>query len=87
VVRRLMIGAAFVLLACGPEATAPEPVDQVTPALVSADPHEGHNHPETKPTKAKPAGTDPLKQTETLEVGDVHIVFTNNLDGEIDPCG
>ena len=33
------------------------------------------------------SATDPLKKTLAEKPGDVVVVFTNNVDGEIEPCG
>lgn len=83
----LVIGAAALLLACGggEEASAPAP-EPATQALVAADSRPAEKATPA-PKKKKASATDPLAQTLSIEAGDLHVVFTNNLDGEIDPCG
>ena len=85
-VRSVLVGATALLLACGGQQTATPapPTDSSTPALVAAEPDHGA-HADAKP--ARGSATDPLVQTLTLPAGDLHVVFVNNLDGEIDPCG
>ncbi len=91
-VRSSLCVSALFLLACGGGAPTPEsaPTAEPTPALVQATAEA--TRPQATPPKAlkpppKRSGTDPLAQTLALPAGDLHVVFTNNLDGDIDPCG
>lgn len=91
--RKSVVVAAFLLLACGGPAPVPEattPADDPAVAVVTPAPvllpldAKGLS---TAPADVKKSSADPLAQTLELAAGDLHVVFTNNLDGEIDPCG
>ena len=86
-VRSSLCVCAFLLLACGGTPT-PEsaPTPESTPSLVQVK-VEATRPDAVKPPPKKKSGTDPLAQTLALPAGDLHVVFTNNLDGDIDPCG
>lgn len=85
-VRSSLCVFALLLLACGGTPTSePEPPAEPTPALVQVK-AEASRPAESKPPP-KTSASDPLARTLALPAGDLHVVFTNNLDGDIDPCG
>ncbi len=87
-VRSSLCVCALLLLACGGGTPTPEstPIAESTPSLVQVK-AEPASPAAMKPPPKKKSGTDPLAQTLALPAGDLHVVFTNNLDGDIDPCG
>lgn len=84
----LLVGGA--LVACsGTSASAP--TDTQTAAVEAADapltPREAAAKDPSKKPNPKIDSGEVLAQTVKLDAGDLHVVFTNNVDGEIEPCG
>lgn len=74
------------LVACGGDDAAP--VADSTPAAVQQAPDTGKADLAKQATKSNAKdGSDVLAQTRKLDPGDLAIVFSNNVDGEIEPCG
>ena len=72
--------------ASSPEATLP--LDSLGEADAEAKPAPVANTSDARAEVKKGASaTDPLKKTLAERPGDVVVVFTNNVDGEIEPCG
>ncbi len=90
-IRRSLVVCALILAACGTGASVsdstpsvdPTPAAGLTPVQVAAQPE----HLTKADPAVKGASSNPLTATLELVAGDMHVVFTNNLDGEIDPCG
>jgi len=87
----LTLLAAGALLACGGDSES-APVDATASAESDAPdapltPREAAAKDPSKKPNPKLASGDVLAQTVKLDAGDLHIVFTNNVDGEIEPCG
>ena len=86
--RRFSLFACFALaLACGEPAPTEEASEPEAP--VAKVELTDSVKPAAKPAKASSKGSasDPLVQTRELPPGDLAFVFTNNVDGEIEPCG
>ena len=82
----LLVAMAFTL-GCG---GADEPVASGDPSVAGVGHVDVADKPVAKPAE-KPSkvvsGVDVLGETRELPPGQLALVFTNNIDGEIEPCG
>jgi len=88
VLRRFVIASLLVfVLGCG--SSEPAAQNEVTPAvsIARAELTEEAEPKKVPPVKKALASADVLVKTGDLEPGDFAIIFTNNVDGEIEPCG
>jgi len=88
VLRKLSLCLLFAsLLACGGD-SAVQPSSTDAPIGKVALTETVTAEPASKAATAKtPSASDPLVQMRRDPPGDLAFVFTNNVDGEIEPCG
>jgi len=88
VLRRFVIASLLVfVLGCG--SSEPAAQGEVTPvmSIARAELTEDAEPKKVPPVKKALASADVLAKTGDLDPGDLAIIFMNNVDGEIEPCG
>jgi hypothetical protein len=86
----LMIAAVCLLLGCGGATPAPSSAETSPPPSPVARADLAATAVDEKPSDPhgkEVGGADVLEATKALPPGDLAVVFMNNVDGEIEPCG